>query len=87
MATKIKPLFYPNLGTATQIEVTVLSFATDSESCNTNWQMLRTDGSPLQGINGNYELTKEQFKNWGSDNNYVTLCVIKSLPDVQIENI
>jgi hypothetical protein len=66
----IEPVDYPlNEGTATQMSVLVLNFATDATTCTTYWQLLTEENKQL--AQGNYTLTEEQFAAWGTDNNVV----------------
>ncbi len=66
----IEPIVYPlNEGTATQLSVLVLNFATDAITCTTYWQLLTEENKQL--AQGNYTLTEEQFAAWGTDNNVV----------------
>jgi hypothetical protein len=66
----IEPVVYPlNEGTATQLSVLVLNFATDATTCTTYWQLLTDDNKQL--AQGNYTLTEEEFATWGTDNNVV----------------
>ena len=83
---QIKPIKYPNLGIATQIEIKVLDFPTDAKTCNTYWRLLREDGTDL-GIQGNYNLTEQEFADWGSNMDFVIECVVKSLPDLELIKI
>lgn len=80
---KIKPLKYPNLGTATQIKVTILNFTTEDITCNTYYELLDEEGNRIAC--GNYSLSQEEFNEWGSDNKYIVECVVKGLPDVEFE--
>jgi hypothetical protein len=74
----IEPIVYPlNEGTATQLSVLVLNFATDATTCTTYWQLLTEDG--LQLSQGNYTLTEEEFAAWGTDNNYVNQVVAAAI--------
>lgn len=75
--TNIKPVVFPIIGTATKLSVTVLGFATNAVNCNTYYQLLTDDG--IQCIQGNYQLTDEQFANWGLDNSVVDYYVAEFL--------
>ena len=65
----ISPVIFPIVGTATKLDVTVLGFQTSATSCNTYYQLTTDDG--IQCIQGNYNLTNEQFAAWGLDNSVV----------------
>ena len=74
----IEPIVYPlNAGTATQLSVLVLNFATDATTCATYWQLLTDDNKQL--AQGNYTLTEEEFAAWGTDNNYVNEVVAAAI--------
>jgi hypothetical protein len=74
----IEPIVYPlNEGTATQLSVLVLNFATDATTCTTYWQLLTDENKQL--AQGNYTLTEEEFATWGTDNNYVNKCVAAAI--------
>lgn len=65
----ISPVIFPIVGTATKLDVTVLGFKTSATSCNTYYQLTTDDG--VQCIQGNYNLTNEQFAAWGIDSSVV----------------
>jgi hypothetical protein len=66
----IEPVVFPlNQGTATQMSVLILNFATDATTCATYWQLLTEENKQL--AQGNYTLTEEEFASWGTDNNVV----------------
>lgn len=67
--TKIEPVVFPILGTATKLAVTVLNFATNAKSCNTYYVLSTEDDKKV--TDGNYQLTEAQFTAWGADNSYV----------------
>jgi len=74
----IEPIVYPlNEGTATQLSVLVLNFATDATTCTTYWQLLTEDNKQL--AQGNYTLTEEEFATWGTDNNVVNEYVANAI--------
>jgi hypothetical protein len=66
---KIQPVQFPIVGTATDLEVTVLNFKTSDVRASTYYQLLNEDGK--QCLAGNYQLTEEQFAAWGQDNSIV----------------
>jgi len=75
---KIQPITYPlNQGTATQMTVLVLNFPTNAVTCTTYYELLTEDNKMLS--NGNYNLTEEQFADWGEDNTWVNQCVAESI--------
>lgn len=66
---KIQPITFPILGTATELNVLVLNFNTDANTCNTYYEVKTDEG--VICVNGNYALTEQEFASWGSDNSYV----------------
>jgi hypothetical protein len=67
--SNIEPVVFPIVGTATKLQVTVLGFTTDATTCNTNYQLLTDEN--ITCIQGNYQMTPEQFSAWGVDNGVV----------------
>ena len=67
--SNIEPVVFPIVGTATKLQVTVLGFATDADTANTFYRLL-TDQN-VTCIEGNYQMTPEQFAAWGIDNSIV----------------
>jgi hypothetical protein len=65
----IEPLNIPTKGTASQMSVLVLNFATNATTATTYWQLYDENGTGL--LDGNYTMTEEQFATWGTDNNVV----------------
>lgn len=75
---QIEPVVFPlNQGTATQMTVLVLNFLTDAVNCRVYYQLLTEDGILLKG--DNYDLTEEQYTQWGLDNTYVNRCVADAI--------
>lgn len=66
---QIQPITFPIIGTATQLNVLVLNFATDATTCTTYYQLMTEDGK--QCAQGNYTLTESEFTAWGDDNSYI----------------
>ena len=66
---QIQPITFPIKGTATQMSVLVLNFATNATTATTYWQLYDENGTGL--LDGNYTMTEEQFATWGTDNNVV----------------
>lgn len=65
----IQPVQFPIVGTATKLEVTVLSFKTSAIATGTYYELLTDENKVC--LSGNYELTTEQYANWGEDNTVV----------------
>jgi hypothetical protein len=71
---QIQPLVFPlNQGTATQMILTFRNFTTTDPTCVVHYQILTEDKTVL--LTGDYELTEEQYAQWGSDNAFVEQCV------------
>lgn len=67
--TKIQPVIFPIIGTATKLSVLILNFLTSASNATTYYQLLTDDG--VQCLQGNYQLTDEEFAAWGQDNSYI----------------
>lgn len=74
---QIQPINFPIKGTATQMNILVLNFATNDTTATTYWQLFTEDGT--QVADGNYTMTEEQFAEWGQDNNFVNECVADAI--------
>jgi hypothetical protein len=67
---KIQPIEFPLAGTATTLEVTVLSFKTSDVTVVTYNKLLTDEGKEV--IPGwNYSLTEAEYASWGEDNSVV----------------
>jgi hypothetical protein len=67
---QIQPVIFPLIGTATTLEVTVLSFSTSAVTATTSNRLLTNDGVECVP-SWNYVLSNEQFAAWGQDNSVV----------------
>ena len=72
---KIQPVVFPIKGTATELEVRVLSFSMEAKSAEFHYRL--TDSGDLATLRakkvideGNLKMTESEFENWGADNNY-----------------
>lgn len=72
---KIEPVVFPIKGTATELELRVNGFSMDAKTAEFHYKL--TDSGDLATLKpkkviaeGNIEMTKEEFDNWGADNNY-----------------
>jgi hypothetical protein len=66
----IQPIIYPlNEGTATFLTVLVEAFLTDATTASTYYRLLTDEGKIL--TDGRYQMTPEQFAEWGKDNSVV----------------
>ena len=75
---QIQPINFPLLGDATNLNVRVLPFSTNDDTCGTYYEVTTADGKRC--VEGNYYLTSEQFHNWGQDNRYIDELVAASIP-------
>jgi hypothetical protein len=75
--TKIQPVTFPIKGTATNLDLRVNGFSMDAKTADFHYTLY--DDSPFDSIalkskkvidEGNLTMTKEEFAQWGSDNNY-----------------
>lgn len=62
----IEPVVVPTLGTATQLYVQANSFTADALNCTLYYYL--ADDNNIQLIQGNVQMTDEQFATWGTDN-------------------
>jgi hypothetical protein len=70
LGTPIQPVKFPlNQGTATILTVLVEAFLTDATTASTYYRLLTDEGKILQ--DGRYQMTPEQFAEWGKDNSVV----------------
>jgi hypothetical protein len=75
---KIQPITFPiNAGTATEMSVLILNFETDATTCTTYYELKTDEGKVLS--NGNYTLTEQEFKAWGTDNSWVAQCTANTI--------
>jgi hypothetical protein len=75
---KIQPIKFPlNQGTATELNVLILSFETSATTCTTYYELKTDEGAVL--TNGNYTLTESEFAAWGTNNEYVAECVASAI--------
>jgi hypothetical protein len=70
LGTPIQPVKFPlNQGTATLLTVLVEAFMTNATTASTYYRLLTDEGKILQ--DGRYQMTEEQFAEWGRDNSVV----------------
>jgi len=62
----IEPVVVPTLGTATQLYVQANSFSASAVSCSLYYYL--ADAMNMQLLQGNVQMTEEQFATWGIDN-------------------
>lgn len=63
----IEPVVIPTSGTATQLYVQANSFSAAATTCALYYYL--ADEFGLMLIQGNLQMTEEQFASWGADNN------------------
>lgn len=63
----IEPVIIPTSGTATQLYVQANSFSATATTCVLYYYLADEFGVML--IQGNLQMTEEQFASWGADNN------------------
>jgi hypothetical protein len=69
----IEPIDFPIKGVATKMNVVILGFPTNATTTNTYYDLLTSDDKSC--VSGNYQLSQEEFENWGTDNNYINQVV------------
>jgi len=74
---KIAPVTFPIIGDATNLNVMVLNFPTNATNCKLYFEL--TTDSNIKCIDGNYQLTEEEFSQWGYDNTYLDALVASRL--------
>jgi len=74
---QIQPLTIAIKGTATQMNVLVLNFATNATTAVTYWQLFNENNECL--LDGNYTMTEEEFNSWGTDNSVVNEYVAEAI--------
>jgi hypothetical protein len=66
---QIEPVVFPIKGEAVRLDVTIGAFKTDASMATTYYALKKEDGTSC--IEGNYDLTPEQYDSWGEDNSVV----------------
>ncbi len=66
---QIQPVTFPIVGDATKLEVTILPFTTSAITASTYYNLTTEEGKTC--LSGNYQMTEEEFADWGQDNSYV----------------
>jgi hypothetical protein len=67
---KVQPITIPFEGIGTTLDVTILTFKTDSKSATTYNRLLSDEGKEVIP-NWYYDMTEAQFAAWGEDNTIV----------------
>jgi hypothetical protein len=66
---KIQPIKTVFSGELAELKIKVNSFDIEEGGCTLTWIFSDSSGSEVKS--GNYELTEEEYNNWGSENNYL----------------
>lgn len=82
---KIAPVTFPIVGDATTMNVMVLNFPTRAKNCTLYFELV-TDAN-IKCVDGNYQLTEEEFDGWGYDNTYLDMLVANRLGITIVEEV
>ncbi len=74
---QIEPLEIPTKGEGTQLYVQANSFPANATTATLYWAIANENGATL--LDGNLQMTEEQFASWGEDNDYLNLIVAAAL--------
>lgn len=74
---QIKPLVIPTKGTATELYIQSNSFASNATTATLYWQLRSSEGQSL--LDGNYNMTEEEFAEWGQDNSFLDEVVASAI--------
>jgi hypothetical protein len=66
---KIQPIKTVFSGELAELKIRVNGFDIEDDVCILTWIFLDKEGAELKS--GNYELTQDEYDNWGSENNYL----------------
>jgi hypothetical protein len=66
---KIQPIKTVFNGELAELKIKVNGFDIEDDVCILTWIFLDKEGAELKS--GNYELTQDEYDNWGSENNYL----------------
>jgi hypothetical protein len=87
---KIVPIKTVFSGELAELKIKVNSFDIEEGVCILTWIFFDKEGAELKS--GNYELTQDEYDNWGSENNYLFTVFKKHFKEengvdiVEIEN-
>jgi len=73
----IQPVVFPIVGTATKLGIAISGFATDAKTCSVYYVLMTTEAKTI--IEDDFQLTEQQFANWGVDNSYIDQLVADKL--------
>lgn len=74
---QIEPIAIPTKGEGTQLYVQANSFSSNATTATLYWAIANESGATL--LDGNLQMTEEQFAGWGEDNNYLNVIVADAL--------
>lgn len=74
---QIEPLEIPTKGEGTQLYVQANSFPANATTTMLYWYIANEAGVLL--LDGNLQMTEEQFASWGEDNDYLNIIVADAL--------
>lgn len=70
---KIQPIQTAFDGELSELKVVVNSFDIEDKSCMLTWSFFNQEQAEIKS--GNYSLTEDEYKNWGTENNYLYLVI------------
>jgi len=73
----IQPVVFPIIGTATKLGVSISAFATDAKTCTVYYALMTTETKRI--VEDDFQLTDQQFADWGVDNSYIDQLVATKL--------
>lgn len=73
----IQALSFPIVGDAVKLYVYVQGFASSSTTCSIKYTLLTSDDKVC--LDKTYQLTEQEFTNWGQDNSYLDQLVANML--------
>lgn len=74
----IQSITFPFIGDAVKLIVRVNSFETQADTTSLGWTLQTADG--VVCLSGVYNMTVEEYNNWGQDNSYLDNLVAASIP-------
>jgi hypothetical protein len=74
----IQPITFPFKGDAVKLIVRVNSFDTQVDTTSLSWSLQTAEG--FECLSGIYNMTIDEFTDWGQDNSYLDILVANSIP-------
>jgi hypothetical protein len=78
----IQPITFPFKGDAVKLVVRVNSFDTQVDTTSLNWSLQTAEG--FECLSGLYNMSVQEFADWGQDNTYLDNLVAQSIPVIII---